>query len=135
MTIAGNIHKIKILIVEDNVIFRQAFRERLQNQFPSVVVEEASEGNEALQKVDTFHPELIFMDIRLPGENGLDLTRKIMASHPETVVIILTDYDIPEYRNAASQYGASHFFAKESLDWGQVDTVIRSHVSITDVRS
>jgi DNA-binding NarL/FixJ family response regulator len=135
MTIAGNIHKIKILIVEDNVIFRQAFRERLQNQFPSVVVEEASEGNEALQKVDTFHPELIFMDIRLPGENGLDLTRKIMVSHPETVVIILTDYDIPEYRKAASQCGASHFFVKESLDWGQVDTVIRSHVSMTDVRS
>jgi len=135
MTIAGDIHKIKTLIVEDNIIFRQAFRERLQNQFPSVVVEEASEGTEALQKVNTLHPDLIFMDIRLPGENGLDLTRKIMANHPETVVIILTDYDIPEYRNAASQCGASHFFAKESLDWGQVDTVIRSHILMKDVQS
>ena len=41
-----------------------------------------------------------------------------MANHPEMVVIILTDYDIPKYRNAASQCGGKYFFAKESLDWG-----------------
>ena len=57
-----------------------------------------------------------------------------MANHPETVVIILTDY-IPEYRDAASQCGAKYFFAKESLDWGQVDTVIRSHISVKDLQS
>ena len=99
------------------------------------MVEEASEGNEALQKVATFRPQLIFMDVRLPGENGLDITKKIMANHPETVVIILMDYDIPEYRNTASQCGAKYFFAKESLDWGQVDTAIRSHISVKDVQS
>jgi len=128
VTISGGIHKVTTLIVEDNVVFRHAFKERIEKQFPSMVVEEASEGNEALQKAETFHPKLIFMDIRLPGENGLEVTKKIMVSHPETVVIILTDYDIPEYRDAAYRSGAKYFFAKESLDWGQVETVIRSHI-------
>ena len=58
-----------------------------------------------------------------------------MANYPETVVIILTDYDIPEYRNPPSRCGAKNFFAKESLDWGQVDTVIRSHISVKDLQS
>lgn len=73
---SGDIHKVTTLIVEDNVVFRQTFKERLQNQFPSMVVEEASEGNEALQKVETFHPEVIFMDIRWPGQNGFYITKK-----------------------------------------------------------
>lgn len=54
--------------------------------------------------------------------------QKIVASHPEAVVIILTDYDIPEYRDAVYRSGARYFFAKESLDWGQVETVIKSHI-------
>ena len=128
MTISGNTHKVNTLVVEDNAIFRQVFKERLQNQFPSMAIEEASEGNEALQKVDTFHPELIFMDIRLPGQNGFYITKKIMESHPEMVVIILTDYDTPEYRDAAYRSGAKYFFAKDSFDWRQVDIVIRSHI-------
>ncbi len=135
MTITGDTPKISTLIVEDNIIFRQAFKGRLQNEFPSLVVEEASEGNEALQKVATFRPQLIFMDVRLPGENGPEITKKVMANHPETVIIILTDFDIREYRNAASQCGAKYFFAKESLDWRKVDTVIKSHIPVKDVQS
>ncbi len=135
MTIAGETIKITALIVEDNLIFRQALKARLRNQFPSIEVEEASEGNEALQKVAASRPQLIFMDVRLPGENGLEITKKVMANHPETVVIILTDFDIPEYRNAASQCGAKYFFAKESSDWRKVDTVIRSHIPVKDVQS
>ncbi len=135
MTIAGETIKITALIVEDNLIFRQALKARLRNQFPSIAVEEASEGNEALQKVAASRPQLIFMDVRLPGETGLEITKKVMANHPETVVIILTDFDIPEYRNAASQCGAKYFFAKESLDWRKVDTVIKSHIPVKDVQS
>ncbi len=112
--------EIKTLLVEDNNIFRQTFNETLQSRFPSVVIQEAAEGNEALQKVDAFHPELIFMDIRLPGQNGLELTRKIKASYPETVVIVLTDYDTPEYRKAAFQCGASCFFCQGLFGLGAV---------------
>jgi DNA-binding NarL/FixJ family response regulator len=129
MAISGDTRKFKTLIVEDNGVFRQTFKETLQNRFPSMVIQEAAEGSEILQKMDAFRPEVIFMDIRLPGANGLELTRKIMASNPGTLVIILTDYDIPEYRKAAVQSGASGFFAKDSLDWGQLEAVIKSQIS------
>ena len=54
------------------------------------------------------------MDIKLPGENGLELTAKIKAKYPDVVVIILTSYDTPEYRQAAVQAKANHFLSKGS---------------------
>lgn len=104
----------RTLIVEDNAIFRQSFKEILCTQFSYMVVDEAADGKEALQKVNSFRPDLVFMDIKLPGENGLELTKKIKADHPEIIIIIFTDYDLPEYRQAASQYGANHFISKGS---------------------
>ena len=117
---------LKVLIVEDNASFRTTLRDSLQTLFPSMIVHEAVEGNEALQKVDRFHPELIFMDIRLPGENGLHLTQKIKASYPETKVMILTSYDTQEYREAAARCGANCFVTKDSLNWQLIESFIKS---------
>jgi DNA-binding NarL/FixJ family response regulator len=103
-----------MLIVEDNPTFRRSLKELLLDEFPSVEIAEAADGKEAFQKIETFHPRLIFMDIRLPGENGLRLTQKIKALHPETIVIILTSYDLPEYREAAKRAKANHFITKGS---------------------
>ncbi len=61
---------------------------------------------------DFFHPDLIFMDIKLPGESGLELTKQIKDEFPETIVIVLTNYDLPEYRVAAYESGADHFLGK-----------------------
>ena len=66
----------RTMIVETNAIFRQSFKEILCTRFAYIVVDEAGDGKEALQKVDIFRPDLIFMDIELPGENGLELTKK-----------------------------------------------------------
>ena len=93
-----------------------------------MVIQEASEGNEAIQKVGVFQPQLILMDIRLPDENGLHLTEKIKASHPDTKVIIVTGYDSVEYREAAARCGANGYIAKESLNREQLETLIRSLV-------
>jgi DNA-binding NarL/FixJ family response regulator len=120
------ISKLKALIVEDNAFFRNAFEETLQRLFPSMVIEEAEEANEVLQKVDTFLPNLIFMDIRLPGGNGLQLTKKIKIDHPDISVVIVTNHDIPEYREAAVQYGAKCFLPKDSLKWGEIEALIKS---------
>jgi DNA-binding NarL/FixJ family response regulator len=102
----------KTLIVEDNVSFRQTLLEILAGHFPFMSIEEAGDGDEALEKIDLSAPDLIFMDIKLPGENGLQLTRKMKAKDSEVVVIVLTSYDFPEYREAAYQYGANHFMVK-----------------------
>ena len=59
-----------------------------------MLIEEAQDATDALQKIKTFLPDVIFMDIRLPGKNGLELTQRIKTSHPEIAIIILTVYDL-----------------------------------------
>jgi DNA-binding NarL/FixJ family response regulator len=66
------------------------------------------------------------MDIGLPGENGLELTRKIKADHPDVIIIILTSHDSPEYREAAIRYKADYFFSKGSLLNDGVFTLVKS---------
>ena len=127
---SGEIRMLRALIVEDNNMFRETIKEILQTFFPSMVIDEATRGTEALQKIDMHHPELIFMDISLPEENGLQLTQKIKASHPDTQIIILTDYDILEYREAAIRCGASHFVPKSPLDWKELGKTVRSLLPI-----
>ena len=72
----------KTLIVEDNVTFRQMFKESLGSRFPTMEIEEEPDGGGLFNKIDSFHPKIVFMDIRLPGENGLELTKKIKKIIP-----------------------------------------------------
>jgi len=65
----------------------------------------------------------------LPGETGLEVTRKIKTQHPDTVVIILTSYDLPEYREAASQYKANYFLSKGSATKEQIVSLVKSILS------
>ena len=116
---------LKVLIVEDSALFRKLFKETLQDRFPSVEIYEAVDGEEALLQVETFRPNLIFMDIRLPGENGLELTKKVKAQYPNIIVIILTGHDLPEYRESSSRY-ADYFFSKDSLTTKDIFTLLES---------
>jgi DNA-binding NarL/FixJ family response regulator len=122
----GSMGIFKTLIVEDNASFRNTLLDILSAQFPSIAIEEAADGKEALQKVDSFQPHLIFMDIRLPGENGLLLTQKIKTKYPEVVIIILTSYDLPEYREAAYRYGANYFIVKGSSTNQEILALVES---------
>jgi two-component system response regulator YesN len=122
----------KILIVEDNASFRQVLKDNIHLGIPSVVIEEAADGNEALQKVDTLHPDLIFMNIGLPGESGLQVTRKIKKDHPGIIIVILTSYNEEEYREAAFQCGANCFISKNKLNWEEIEALIKSILSDLD---
>jgi DNA-binding NarL/FixJ family response regulator len=104
----------RALIVEDNRIFRQSLKEILHTRFPSIEIIEAEEGREAFEKIATVPPDLIFMDIKLPGDSGIVLTRKIKTSYSVMTIVILTDYDLKEYREAAFQAGADYFFTKST---------------------
>lgn len=119
----------KALIVEDNSVFRQTLLDILKARFPFATCEGAEEGQEALKKVEALLPDLIFMDIKLPGENGLRLTRRIKKQHPETVVVILTALDWPEYREAAYQSGANYFIGKESATGNEILSLVESILS------
>ena len=116
----------KTMLVEDSSSFRQLVKVTLQEQFPSMDITEAADGVEAFEKIDSHPPNLIFMDIGLPGENGLELTRRIKADYPDVIVIILTTHDSPEYREAALRYKADFFFSKDALANDGVFTLIKS---------
>ena len=92
-------------------------------------VKEVMDGAEALKNIETELPDLIFMDIRLPGENGLELTARIKESHPEIAIIILTAYDLPEYREAAFRGGADGYIPKSSLNMADIAALIESILS------
>lgn len=121
---------IRILLVEDNVEVRKAVRSIIASAFPSVRTEEAGEGEELFRKLGTYHPDLVFMDLELPGENGLVLTKKTKAISPETVIAVLTNYDLQEYRQAAYENGASYFLSKESSSPNDILEVVRAVMSV-----
>jgi YesN/AraC family two-component response regulator len=77
-----------------------------------MIVEEASDGKEAMQKTGSFQPDLILMDIRLPDESGLELTKKIKNTNSDIRILILTGHHYPEYQEKAIQYGADGFLVK-----------------------
>jgi len=116
----------RVLVVEDSTIFRTLLKETLQSRFPSMEILEAADGEEAMKEIIARLPDLIFMDVKLPGENGLDLTAKIKAKYPDVIVIVLTSYDNPEYRDAAVKAKANHFLAKGSTSREGILTLVES---------
>ncbi len=104
----------KLMLVEDDEGFRRSLAGLLKSRFPFIVLDEAADGTEAMEKVKKFLPQLVFMDIKLSGQNGLEVTRRIKALYPDIKVIILTSYDFPEYHEAARESGACHFLSKGS---------------------
>lgn len=118
-----------IMIVENNEFFRKSFSQILKMYLPKLSIVETADGQEALRKINDKRPDLVFMDIRLPGRNGLELTREIKGSYPDIVVSIFTNYDIPEYRKTATEYGADHFLLKDSLSGVEIAAMIEAALS------
>lgn len=120
---------VKILIVEDSHIYRKILKDTLHDHFPQMDIAEAEDGEEALKKIILTPPDIIFMDIKLPGISGLELTRRVKLQYPATTVIILTSYDLPEYREAADQYQANYFLTKGSVTKEKVLRLVESILS------
>ncbi len=116
---------LRVLIIEDNQLFRDAFKTALQDHLPSLVIEEAGNSEEALQRINGGPPDLIFADMRLAGMSGLELAQKIKKNFPRIRIAMLTGYDFPEYRLMASQYGVDRYFVKDSLDWKEVEDFVQ----------
>ncbi len=105
---------ITAILVEDDYGFRQSLKKILSSRYPFMHVVEAEDGKEAIRKIDLHPPDLIFMDIRLPGNNGLELTHIIKTRYPGMIVIILSNFDLSEYRETAYRNGADYFISKDA---------------------
>ena len=115
----------KVMLVEDDDGFCRSLAGLLISKFPSIILDVAVDGTEAMEKIESFLPRLIFMDIKLPGQNGLEVTRRIKALHPEINVIMLTSYDFPEYREAARASGAYCFLSKGSSTADEIQDLVK----------
>jgi len=114
------------LIVEDNAAFRWSLSELLRANFPAMQVAQAGNVGEAWKQFAAIRPGLVFVDIKLQAENGLELTRSIHDTHPDVVVAIITGHNFPEYRQAAFQSGAHCFVPKDSVTSADILTLIES---------
>ena len=102
----------KTLVVEDHAGFRESLVGLLGGCFSTMIIEKAASSEEALIKSNRFSPNLIFLDIHLPGLNGLELSKTLRSRDKSAVIVILTNHDGREYRQAAYQCGADFFISK-----------------------
>jgi len=104
--------KIKVMIVDDHPVVREGLRQLLEVGDSIQVVAEASSGLECLQLLEKSSPNLIFMDIRMPGISGIEATRLVCQKYPYVKVIMLTIYEDAQYVTGAIQAGAKGYVLK-----------------------
>ncbi len=104
---------LKIVLVDDHEVVRLGLKSLLSRNDQFQVVAEASNAGEAAERVARYRPDVVVMDIRLPGKNGIEATREILAQYPETKIIILTSYAEDDLLFDAIAAGASGYVLKQ----------------------
>ena len=106
---------VKVLIVDDQKAFRVAAREVVNVTQGFEVVGEAETGDDSVLAARRLHPDLVLMDVNLPGIDGLEASRRIKAEQAEVVVLLLSTYDREDFATRIAGSGASAFIAKASF--------------------
>jgi DNA-binding NarL/FixJ family response regulator len=109
------LEKIKVLLVDDHAIMRDGIRALLSLNSDIEIVGEASEGKEAVARSQELAPDVIVMDIAMPGMDGLEATRRIVKQSPRTRILILTQHDDNQYVLSAIKAGAAGYLPKRAL--------------------
>ncbi|MFI5823734.1 response regulator [Streptomyces rishiriensis] len=116
---------IRILIAEDETLLRMAFSTVLEAQPDMAPVGEAANGTEAIRLARELRPDVVLMDVRMPGTDGIEATRQVIRISPQSRVLILTTFDLDEYAFAGLNAGASGFLLKNARP-AELLTAIRS---------
>ena len=104
---------ISVLLADDQPLLRRGFRMILEAEDGVTVAGEAGDGAEAVELARRVRPDVVLMDIRMPGTDGIEATRRITAAEPGVRVLVLTTFDLDEYAFGALQAGASGFLLKD----------------------
>ncbi len=104
---------IRVLLVDDQALVRKGFRMILEAEVGIDVVGEAADGEAAIEQVESLHPDVVLMDVRMPGMDGIDATASIVGRDPTCRILILTTFDLDEYAFAGLRAGASGFLLKD----------------------
>jgi len=103
---------ITVFLAEDHAVVREGLRELINREADMQVVGEAGNGEEAVRLVNELKPDIVLMDIAMPELNGIEATRQIKESVPETCILVLTAYDNPEFISAVITAGAEGYLLK-----------------------
>ncbi len=120
---------LQALVVEDNQNLREAIIDILTSHFPDMAVDGAKDGETAFHQIDDSAPDLVIMDIQLPGENGLKLTQRLKTAYPGITVVIHSNYDQLEYREAAEAVGGDYFISKRDSTMDEITALVQSIIS------
>ena len=114
---------IRLLLVDDHAILRDGLR-ALLSYYPDVeVVGEAEDGQQAIEAVDRLAPDVVLMDIAMPGMNGLEATQRIRQSHPDARILVLTQYDDQQYVLPFLRAGVAGYVLKRALGSDLINAV------------
>jgi len=106
---------VKLLIVDDSKIVADRLAAFIQERSPaSRIVGHARDGVQALEYIQDLQPDVIILDIQMPGRSGIEVLRDVKAMPAPPVVIILTNYPLPQYRKRCMEEGADYFFDKST---------------------
>lgn len=106
--------KIRVLLVDDHAVYRQGLRSMLKMERDMEVIGEAGDGKEAIEQVGALKPDVVLMDINMPGMDGMEATRKLADAYPGVLIIMLTMFKGEEHLREARRAGASAYVVKDA---------------------
>ena len=107
---------LRVLVVDDHAVVRAGLRLLIDRELTMVVVDEAADANEAIFRVIEHKPDVLLIDVTLPGESGIQAIPKLLAASPDTKILVLSMHDDPRYVREAFAAGASAYVLKEAAD-------------------
>ncbi|NQT23865.1 response regulator transcription factor [candidate division KSB1 bacterium] len=114
-----------VLLIDDSTAVRERLIEMISTVSHIQIVGQASNGREGVAYFELYDPNLVILDINMPEINGIDVLKTIKNTKPETVIIMLTNFPYPQYRDTCMKAGADYFFDK-SNEFEQVIEVLQS---------
>ena len=114
---------IRVLLADDHTVVRDGLRALLEQESDRTVVAEAADGREALRLAEEQSPDVVVMDLAMPGMNGMEATRRILAVRPRTVVVVLSMHQDESYVLGALKAGAKGYLLKDSMRREVVDAI------------
>ena len=106
--------KIAVFLVDDHEIFRNGLKQLINSEPDMEVTGEASSGEDALHQLSEMKPDVVIMDIRMPGINGLETSTALLKASPRTRILFFSLFDEPDYVTAALEMGASGYILKDT---------------------
>lgn len=116
---------MRVVVVDDAIVVRERLI-KMFSEIPSLaIVGEAGNSFEALNIIEEKQPDVVVLDIKMPGDSGIEVLRRIKKKNSSIIVIVLTNYPLSQYRAKCFEYGADYFFDK-SEEYSKVTEVLRT---------